>query len=96
MAPKASSVHQDGVAEVVVEPKRAQLHPLLSKPVPHAYALVPCENRPGLFYAVHLTKVQAAGLEHLEPNSRPLAAPFGMLRISAAMEKRHQQKLWGK
>ena len=96
MAPKASVVHQDGVAEVVVEPKRPQLHPLLSKPVPHAYALIPCEGRPGLFYAVHLSRVQAEKLDHLEPNSRPLAATFGMLRIAAAMEKRHQQKLWSK
>lgn len=91
MAPKAApAVHQDGV----VAPRPA-LHPLLERPVPHAYALIPCESRPGLFYAVHLSQVQAAKLEHLEPNSRPLAAPFGMLRIQAAMEKRHLAKQWG-
>lgn len=94
MAPKTQVVHSDGV-DVVGPPKRLP-HPLLSKPVPHAYALIPCESRPGLFYAVHLSKVQAEQLEHLEPNARPLAAPFGMLRIGAAMEKRHLQKLWSK
>lgn len=91
MAPKqAAAVHQDGQLAVVPKPP----HPLLSKPVPHAYALIPAEGRPGLFYAVHLTGVQAAGLEHLEPNSRCLSAPFGLIRIHAAMDRRHAEKKW--
>ncbi len=96
MAPKqastAEAVHPDGLVKPGV---KRQLHPLLQKPIPHAYALVPCPSRPGLYYAVHLAHVQAEQLDHLEPNSRPLQAPFGLIRISAAMEKRHQQKLWG-
>lgn len=92
MAPKQAAVRQDG--KLVAEEPRAP-HPLLSKPVPHAYALIPAEGRPGLFYAVHLTGVQAAALEHLEPNSRCLSAPFGLIRIHSAMERRHTQKKWG-
>lgn len=87
---KEAVVHQNRV-----KPARTEPHPLLVEPVPHAYALVPCKGKPGLFYAVHLTGVVADALEHLEPNGRPLAAPFGMLRIEAAMNKRHQQKKWG-
>lgn len=79
-----AAVHQDRVAA----------HPLLEVPVPHAYALVPAKGRPGLFYAVHLTNVQAEKLEHLEPNSRCLSAPFGLIRIEAAMQKRHAEKKW--
>lgn len=89
MAPKQTAhVHQDELKKTG--------HPLLARPVPHAYALIPAEGRPGLFYAVHLTQAQAAGLEHLEPNGRALAAPFGLLRIHAAMDKRHHQKGWAK
>lgn len=88
MAPKQAAVHQDGV----VKPKEP--HPLLARPVPHAYALIPAEGRPGLFYAVHLSNVQAEKLDHLEPNSRCLSAPFGLIRIHAAMEKRHHEKKW--
>lgn len=91
MAPKQAAVHQDGK---LAEPARHVPHPLLAKPVPHAYALIPAEGRPGLFYAVHLTDVVAAGLEHLEPNSRCLSAPFGLIRIHSAMERRHTQKKW--
>ncbi len=86
MASKQAAVHPDRVSEP---------HPLLKKPVPHAYALIPAEGRPGLFYAVHLQGVQAEKLAHLEPNSRCLSAPFGLIRIHAAMEKRHAEKKWG-
>ncbi len=91
MAPKqtqGAAVHQDRV-------EAKQPHPLLRKPVPHAYALIPAEGRPGLFYAVHLSNVQAEQLDHLEPNSRCLSAPFGLIRIHAAMERRHHEKKWG-
>lgn len=86
MATKQAALHPDRV--------KPELHPLLEEPVPHAYALIPAKGRPGLFYAVHLTQVQARGLEHLEPNSRCLSAPFGLIRIEHAMQKRHQEKKW--
>ncbi len=98
MAPSKAALHQDRVTpppESQAQAPAPQLHPLLKKPVPHAYALIPAEGRPGLFYAVHLTGVQAEQLEHLEPNSRCLSAPFGLIRIPAAMEKRHAEKKWG-
>lgn len=68
--------------------------PLLSKPVPHAYALVPDPVRRGRFFAVHLTNVVAGGLEHLEVNGRSETAPYGLQRMGAAMEKRHRLKGW--
>lgn len=69
-------------------------NPLLSKPIPHAYALVPDPDRKGRFFAVHLTNVVARELEHLEPNARSAAAPHGLVRINGAMEKRHRSKQW--
>ncbi len=69
-------------------------NPLLSKPVPHAYALVPDPERRGKFFAVHLSNVVAEGLEHLELSGRSETAPYGMKRIEAAMEKRHRLKGW--
>lgn len=73
----------------------AEVDPLLRKPIPHAYALVPHPEKPGMFYSVHLENVQAERLEHLELNSRPSAAPMGMLRIEGAMQRRHFEKKWG-
>jgi len=69
--------------------------PLLERPVAHAYALIPDPVRAGRFYAVHLTNVIAGGLEHLEPGARSQVAPYGLLRIQAAMETRHRRKKWG-
>lgn len=71
------------------------VHPLLTKPIPHAYALIPHPERPGLFYAVHLEQVTAERLEHLELNGRESQAPMGMLRIEGAMQRRHFEKKWG-
>lgn len=68
--------------------------PLLEKPVPHAYALIPHPEKEGLFYAVHLSNVYAEGLEHLEGSGRPSAAVFGMIRITQAMQLRHRAKKW--
>lgn len=76
-------------------PEKAETHPLLRRPIPHAYALVPVEGKPGLFYAVHLENVVAERLDHLEANGRPAMAPHGMIRIHGAMETRHRQKKWG-
>lgn len=69
--------------------------PLLQKPIPHAYALVPHPEKAGLFYAVHLENVCAERLDHLEFSARPTPATFGMLRIEAAMQRRHFEKKWG-
>lgn len=70
-------------------------HPLLEKPVPHAYALIQDPARPGRWYAVHLVNVSAQGIEHLEPSARSEMAPHGMIRIGKAMERRHVEKKWG-
>lgn len=78
----------------IVERKEPE-DPLLKKSIPHAYALVPIEGRPGMYCAVHLEGVTAERLEHLEPNGRPAQAPAGMLRIHGAMERRHLGKKWG-
>jgi hypothetical protein len=69
--------------------------PLLAVPVPHAYALIPDPAHRGRFFAVHLTNVVAGGIEHLEPSARSDVAPRGLMRMSVAMEKRHQRKTWG-
>lgn len=88
----------NGAAAPAAPPAEAApaVHPLLARPIPHAYALVPVAGKPGLYYAVHLEGVVAEKLEHLEPSGRPAHAPYGMMRISGAMEKRHLQKKWGK
>ena len=72
-----------------------EIDPLLRKPIPHAYALVPHPDKPGMYYSVHLEGVTAERLEHLELNSKASAAPMGMLRIEAAMQRRHFEKKWG-
>ena len=77
------------------KPPRAVVDPLLELPIPHAYALIPHPDKPGLFYAVHLEGVFAEKLSHLEPSDRPSQAVFGLLRISQAMENRHRTKKWG-
>jgi hypothetical protein len=70
--------------------------PLLKAPIPHAYALIPVEGRPGRFYAVHLRNVTAMGLDYLEPSGRSEAATYGLGRINRDMEKRHKEKSWAK
>lgn len=69
---------------------------ILRNIIPHAYALVPVPERPGRFYAVHLTNVTATGLEHLEPSGRAEPATYGLGRIGKDMEKRHKEKRWSK
>ena len=71
------------------------LDPLLERPIPHAYALVPHPTKEGLYYAVHLRNVVAEGLDHLELSGRPSAGPFGLNRITQAMEMRHRTHGWG-
>jgi hypothetical protein len=72
-----------------------EVDPLLKRPIPHAYALVPHPTRQGLYYTVHLEGVVAERLEHLEFSKRAEAAPYGMQRIEAAMQRRHHHKKWG-
>lgn len=69
--------------------------PLLAAPIPHAYALVPHERIPGLFYAVHLINVSAERLEHVEPSGRASHGPFQLQRIQQHMETRHRARKWG-
>jgi hypothetical protein len=76
-------------------PSVAEVDPLLRRPIPHAYALVPHPERPGLYYSVHLTNVTAEAVEHLDLNGRPSLAPMGMVRIGGAMQRRHFEKKWG-
>ena len=76
-------------------PKDTPLDPLLERPIPHAYALVPHPTKEGLFYAVHLENVVAERLDHLELSGRPSAGPFGLNRITQAMETRHRARRWG-
>lgn len=76
------------------DPETTVAHPLLAVPVPHAYALIPDPNRVGRFFAVHLSDVLAAGLEHLEPSGRSEAAAYGLQRIARAQDRRHKEKRW--
>jgi hypothetical protein len=78
------------------EPETLPEPSLLKAPIPHAYALIPVEGRPGRFYAVHLRNVTAMGLDHLEPSGRSEAATYGLGRINRDMEKRHKEKGWSK
>lgn len=78
------------------EPDSAVAHPLLARPVPHAYALIQDPERPGRFYAVHLTDVLAGGLEILEPSARSEPATYGLVRIERAQDRRHKEKRWTK
>ncbi len=71
-------------------------HPLLSKPVPHAYALIQDPERPGRFFAVHLTDIVARGIEFLEPSARSEPATYGIVRMDRAASKRHKEKAWTK
>lgn len=71
-------------------------HPLLKEPIPHAYALVPCKDRPGLFYAVHLVNVTADQANYLEPSGRPEKPVFGLNRMVRAQEDRHYRRTWSK
>lgn len=70
-------------------------HPLLTKPIPHAYALVSDPKQPGRWFAVHLTGVIAEGLSILEPSDRNEPATYGLHRIHQAMQRRHAEKKWG-
>lgn len=69
-------------------------HPLLNRPIPHAYALIADPNRPGRFFAVHLTDVIAQGLDILEPSGRSEPATYGLQRIDRAADRRHKEKRW--
>lgn len=71
-------------------------HPLLERPVPHAYALIEEPGRPGRFYAVHLTDVLAKGIEFLEPSERSEPATYGLVRLTRAQDRRHKEKKWTK
>jgi hypothetical protein len=85
-----------GAVDAVRADAQAMKEALLRLPIPHAYALIPVPERPGRFYAVHLTNVTAMGLEHLEPSGRSEAAAYGLGRIGKDMEKRHKEKGWAK
>ena len=74
---------------------KLELDPLLERPIPHAYALVPHPDKPGLFYAVHLMNVSAERLEHVEPSGRPSNGPFQLQRLYQQMELRHRARKWG-
>lgn len=69
-------------------------HPLLAKPIPHAYALVQDPARPGKFFAVHLTDVIAKGVEILEHSDRSEPATYGLVKLAQAQERRHREKRW--
>ncbi len=79
--------------ETAVVPS-AVAHPLLARPIPHAYALLQDPARPGRFFAVHLTDLIAKGIEFLEPSARSEPATYGLGRMRAAMEDRHRRKTW--
>ena len=66
------------------------------KQIPHAYALVADPEHPGLFFACYLKGVHAEDIVHLEPSSRSSYASAQLVRIYAAMDKRHQRKEWDK
>lgn len=70
-------------------------NPLINRPIAHAYALIPDPDKPGRFFALHLTDVIAGGVEHLEPSSRSTIAAYGLQRIERAMEARHRRRAWG-
>lgn len=76
------------------QPESAVAHPLLERPIPHAYALVQDPARPGRFFAVHLTDVVAKGIEFLEPSARSEPATYGLGRMRGDMEDRHRRKTW--
>lgn len=76
--------------------KVPEVDPLLEKPIPHAYALIPHPTNEQLFYAVHLENVAAERLDHLELSARPSQAAFGLQRIELAMQIRHHRKGWRK
>ncbi len=77
------------------EPLTIEVDPLLRVPIPHAYALVPHPDKPGLFYAVHLEGVSAERLTHVEPSARPSHGPYQLQRIYREMETRHRARKWG-
>ncbi len=77
------------------EPLKVEVDPLLERPIPHAYALVPHPDKPGLFYAVHLVNVTAERLEHVEPSGRPSHGPYQLQRLYREMEARHRTRKWG-
>ncbi len=76
------------------EPESTVAHPLLAKPVPHAYALIQDPEKPGKFFAVHLTDVLASGIAFLEPSARSEPATYGLVRIARAQDRRHKEKRW--
>lgn len=85
------------IAKKKTEPEAAEsavAHPLLERPIPHAYALIEQPGRPGRFYAVHLTDVLAKGIDFLEPSQRSEPATYGLVRIARAQDRRHKEKRW--
>lgn len=64
---------------------------LTAKPIPHAYALIEDPDRPGMYFAVHLKKVYAEEVEHLEVSKRSSYREFGIARIRLDMQNRHRQ-----
>lgn len=80
--------------DVVEEPKRRQLDPLLKRPVAFAYALIPDPENTERYFAVRLIDVVAGGLEHLEGSGRSSASSFGVARIIRDMETRQRRRSW--